>query len=175
MIKIKLDWNKENVGEFVRYSTAPKSKSHVFLTVAFYVVIAIIIALCIVMYAMTGEWLAIVGAGVSVIVAIVYNVGFRMVKKNLTNNILDLNLKTGFESVEVDYEKIVIHDSLGPLGKISWSNVTKIEKNNECGAVYITTCDNAMILIEYKNITEGTREELDGIFEGMNEKLSKDA
>lgn len=175
MVRIKLEWNKENFGEFVRFSTAPKTKAQAFLPIAFYAVIAVIIALCVVMFAMTGEWLAIAGAGVSVIVAVVYNVSFRMVKKNLVNNLLDMNVKTGFESVEIDGEKIIIFDKEGPLGKITWANVTKIERNSECGAVYITTCENAMLLIEYKNITEGTREELDGIFEGMNGKLSKEA
>ena len=175
MVKINLDWNKENLGEFVRFSTALKTKSQVFLMVAFYAVIVLIIILCAIMFALTGEIFAVISACVSVVVALVYNIGFRVVRKNLVNNLLEMNLKAGFVYAEIDTEEIILSDSEGPVGKISWSTVAKIEKNTDAGAVYITTEENAMLLFEYKNIIEGTKEALDGIFEGINGKLPKEA
>lgn len=175
MTEINVEWNEENVRAFVEYSTFSKTKGVKIIFAVFAVCYALLTAGCLTAFFMLGESLMLVAAIVLTAIVAGYGVMLLFLLKKYTKQILSANGGDETNTVTLTDELIIVSRNDVPVGKLEWSGVDSVSFNDKRGAAYIMTKTNALLLLEYKNITGGTKEELKTLLEKKNAELSKKA
>lgn len=172
MVDFNVEWNKENVWDFVKFNTLYRGRKQRFLIYSYAVCFIVVLAAGIVAFAVTKEMMLLFIALAALLIFAAYFFVFMGMMKSFAKKILAENAsdKTTVSVTDLD---IVVYDNGTPVGKVDWSSITQISVNKN--AVYLITKENALLLLEYSSITSGTREEFDRIIEEKNAELSKKA
>lgn len=173
MTEIDVKWTKENVWEFVKFNSFRRSRGVTLTFIAFICCYGLLLGLCLAGFFVIQNYFMLICAIVLTLFVAGYALVFYRMLKKYAAKLLEANSDEEARTVRFDEEQILVLKSGEPIGKLSWSNIGNIYFNDEKGAAYIMTKENALLLIEYANIREGSKEELKKLLEGKNAELSK--
>lgn len=173
MINADIKWTKENVWNFVKYNTFMKTKAQKIVLISYFVCFLVILTAGILSFCITQELTMLLISGAALILLVAYLFIFVFMMKNMAKKILAANQDDTQSSVQLDEEQIVVYNSGTPVGKIDWEKIGEIDVTKS--AAYVMTKENALMLLEYSFITEGTKDELVELLVKKNAELSKKA
>lgn len=173
MVEIKSVWTEENLKEYARYNTFSKGVFSRFMVIALIALYAVVVVGCLILYFMTE----LVFALIMPVIFTLFLVGCFLFLVSTMKEFVKNALKTGenedFDSVLIDTDNIFICKEQQPIGQLDWDKITKIGINEKAGAVYLSTEENAVLILEFKNIVKGTEKELRETVKEKYDKLSK--
>lgn len=175
MIELKVKWDNKNVWEFVKYNSMNKIKGFKIFFIVFLVCFILLASACIAAYIIFQEIMMLLSAVLLFVIVGVYLLIFIGMLKKYAKQILKANDDKETNSVTITDDFIIVSQNDIPIGKMQWESVVSIDRNDKKDSAYIMTDKNALLLIEYNNITEGTKEELLQLLERKNGELSKKA
>lgn len=172
MVDFKVDWNKRNVWDFVKYSTLFRTKMQRIMFITYFVCCAVVLVMGIVAYIATKELYMLIIALAVLVIFLIYSGAVFLMMKSFAKKILKEN-EGGETTVSITDLDIMVYEKGEFIGKVDWSSVSQISVVKD--AVYIITKENALLLLEYSNIIHGERAEFDRIIGEKNAELSKKA
>lgn len=175
MIEINAKWTNENLTQYVKYITFHKGKLNKIVFMILGILYLLIIAACIVFFFITKLSFTLIAAGVFTLFLILSGLVFYLMIKDFVNKTLKENENPLFDQVLVSENNIFVCKADRLVGELDWENVIRIYFNDKAGAIYLCTSDNAVIILEYNNITAGTSEKLKEIVKAKYDKLPKKA
>lgn len=166
MIIANMNWTKENVWEFVKHHTLHKSKLQKILFAAYIICALLLLVFGITAFVITAEIMVLLFSLGALLVMCAYVVFFYFMMKSMAKKLLEANSEN--ENLEICFndEVIFVRKNNEPMGIIPWDNITDI--NIGASAAYITSKENALILIEFKCITTGKKEDFLKLLEVKN-------
>lgn len=173
MVELKIEWNEKNISEFVKYNMFARGRFQKAMTIIYAVCFAAVLVLGIAAYAVTGSWLYLLASGAAMLMLASYYIFAAITTKSLAKKIYTANKDSGINIIQISADDIIVCSDGKPVGRIPWDTIAEIAENK--GVVYMTSKDSALLLLEKKNITGGTAEELDEIIKVKNAELSKTA
>lgn len=175
MVEVKTQWTEENLKEYTKYVAINKNQLNKFIFIIISVIYVIVTAGCIAIYCIFQYTFALIMAiGFTCFIALCV-LFFILSIRGFVKTTLNSNENEEFDSVLINGEHIFICKDQQPIGELDWSKITKIYINDKAGAVYLCTEDNAVLLLEYKNIVGGTEKELRETVKEKHDQLSKKA
>lgn len=175
MVEIKTKWTEENLKDYMRFNIFNKSKLNKYLFIALIVLYVLVVAGCITIYFVLDFSPALIMLlGFTVILAVSFLIYF-FILKDFVKTTLKSNKNEVFDSVLLNSSTIIVCKDQQPIGELGWGKIAKIYINDKCGAVYLCTEENAILILEFKNIVGGTEQELIETVKEKNDKLSKKA
>lgn len=173
MVDLKIEWTNENVSEFVKYTMMTKGKTQKILTVVYAICFSVVLIASLIAFFVTGSWLFIMTAAASALLLGSFVLFMKITMKKLSISLYDANKDSDVNVIQLSSEDIIVCREGQPVGRIPWDSIAEIDVNKN--AVYLTSKENALLLLEKERITGGTAEELDAIIKEKNAELSKKA
>ena len=175
MTEINVRWTMENIWEFVKFNSFRKNRTIKITFVLLICCYGLILGLCLASFIVLNNLaMLVVAAALTLLVAGYAFVFYRMLKK-YAKRFYEANGDDENTNVRFSDELILVLKNGEPIGQLSWSAVGGIYFNDEKGAAYIMTRENALGLAEYSQIVSGTKEELKKLLEAKDAELSKKA
>ncbi len=175
MVEVKTQWTEENLKEYTKYVAFSKGQLNKLIFIIISVIYVIVAAGCIAIYCIFQYTFALVMAIAFTCFMALCVVFFILTIRGFVKSTLNSSENEEFDSVLINDEHIFICKEQQPIGELDWNKITKIYINDKAGAVYLCTEENAVLLLEFKNITGGTEKELREIVKEKYDKLSKKA
>ncbi|HBH95307.1 MAG TPA: hypothetical protein DDX91_06105 [Ruminococcaceae bacterium] len=175
MVEIKTLWTEENLKEYTKYTTFVKGRLNKVMFIALLVLYAAVVGGCIALFCMFKFTFALVMAIAFTVLLAVCILFFALTVKDFVKTALKAGENEEFDSVLINEDNIFICKNGQPIGELEWDKITRIYTNEKAGAVYLCTAENAVLILEYKNIVGGTEKELKDTVEKRYDKLSKKA
>lgn len=168
MIEIKTNWTKENINEYVRFTTFSKNSKSKLLIALYIVCIALIVFSGIIAYLIMKDMFIIIVVGLATLMLLGFWGVFYFMLKSYANQILQAN-KSDIESTyRLDDKTITVLSEGKILGYIPWENINTIEFNKN--SIYIMTKESSLLIIESDKISYGTKKELIELLNIIKEK-----
>lgn len=168
MIDAVINWNEESIKEYVRYTIIEKNKSTKVGLTVYMILMAAIAVVALVAAFITGMmWLLIATICAGLMAVIFIAVLFYAIRR-YSKDIYELNSGSTLNGVEITATALCFKKDDVNKGLLSWDSVTEVDFNKD--TAYITTAEGFLIIIEKKNIREGSIDELKKI---VSEKLVK--
>lgn len=175
MVEIKTKWTEENLKEYTKFVTFSAGKLSKVMFISVLALYFIVVAGCLALYfAMKFTVALVMAIGFTCFLAVCV-LFFALTIKDFVKTTLKSSENEEFDSVLINTENIFICKDQQPIGELEWDKITKIYFNEKCGAVYLSTSENAVLILEYKNIVSGTEQELRETVKKKYDKLSKKA
>ena len=168
MIESVLKYTSENVGEFVKYNIFGKSKASKVYVICYLVAMALIGAVGIVLAIVTQMWWFIFATVICTLLIVATGLVLSVTLKKYTKEIFDINLKNGYDAIEITASSIVLKNSGAAKAVAEWTAVASVDFNKS--NAYIVTHDGYLFIINERDIKEGSLDELRQI---ADEKLVK--
>lgn len=175
MTEIKVKWTKENVWEFVKFNSLRRNKTVKVTFIALTCCFGLILGVCLTSFFALNNFTMLIAAIVLTVLVAGYVFMFYRMLKGYAKKIYAANSNDEDTTVRITDELILVLKNNVPVGKLSWQNLSAIYFNDEKDAAYIMTKESALLLVEYTNIIEGTKEELKKLLEAKDAELSKKA
>lgn len=175
MVEIKTKWTEENLKEYTKYTTFVKGKLSKIMFIALLALYVIVVAGCIALYCMFKYTFALVMAIAFTCFLAACLIFFALTTRDFVKTTLKASENEEFDSVLINEDNIFICKDGQPIGELEWDKIAKIYNNEKAEAVYLCTAENAVLILEYKNIVSGTEKELKETAEKRYDKLSKKA
>ena len=179
MVEIKTEWNKENLKKYIVYKTFFANKYTMLSFIVFFVCFLAIVATCIAMFCMIRMPIFLVMAGIVALFSAAFAVFFTVkINKNVKQSLKESTEGAGENEQEtaiLTEELITVFKNGLPYGGMEWDKISSISFNDKGGAVYLSTEEGAVLILEYKNIIRGTEAELKEMLQIKNVKLSNKA
>lgn len=175
MVEIKTQWTEENLKEYTKYTAFVKGRLSRVMLIALLVLYVIVVSGCIALYCMFKYVFAIVMAIAFTVFLAACLLFFALTVRDFVKTNLKAGENEEFDSVLINEDNIFICKDGQPIGELEWDKIAKIYTNEKAGAVYLCTAENAVLILEYKNIVGGTEKELKETVEKRYDKLSKKA
>lgn len=175
MTEISVKWTKENIWEFVKFNSFRRNKTVKVTFIALTCCFGLILGVCLASFFAMDNFTMLIAAIVLTVLVAGYVFAFYRMLKGYAKKIYAANSNEENTTVRFSDELILVLKNDVPIGKLSWQNLSAIYFNDEKNAAYIMTKESALLLIEYTNITEGTKEELKTLLEAKDAELSKKA
>ena len=175
MTEISVKWTKENIWEFVKFNSFRRNKTVKVTFIALTCCFGLILGVCLASFFAMDNFTMLIAAIVLTVLVAGYVFAFYRMLMGYAKKIYAANSNEENTTVRFSDELILVLKNDVPIGKLSWQNLSAIYFNDEKNAAYIMTKESALLLIEYTNITEGTKEELKTLLEAKDAELSKKA
>ena len=168
MIDAVIGWNEKNIKEYVRYTIVEKNKNtRVGLTV-YMALMAVIAVVALVSALVTGMmWLLIATICAALMAGVFIAVLFYAIRR-YSKDIYEINSGSTLNGIEITASALCFKKDDVNKGIISWDSVNEVDFNKD--TAYISTAEGFLIIIEGKDIKEGSIDELKKI---VSEKLVK--
>lgn len=168
MIESALKYTSENVGEFVKYNIFGKSKASKVYVICYLIAMALIGIVGIVLAIVTQMWWFIFATVISALLIVATGFILSATLKKYTKDILNINLKNGYDAIEITASGIVLKNSDTAKAIAEWTAVASVDFNKS--NAYIVTHDGYLFIINESDIKKGSLDELRQI---ADEKLVK--
>ena len=175
MVEINTRWTEENLKEYTKFVTFSKGKFSSLVLVGLVVLYILVVAGCIALFLVMKLTFALVMVILFTLFMIACGVFYAITLKDFVKATLKSGENEEFNSVLISSDHIFICKYQQPIGELEWDKITKIYLNEKAGAVYLCTEENAVLILEFKNITNGTEQELRETVKEKYDKLSKKA
>ncbi len=175
MVEINTKWTEENLKEYTRYVTFLKGKLSKLVLIGLVVLYLVVDAGCLALFLAMKLTFALVMAILFTCFMAACAVFFAITIRDFVKTTLKSSENEDFNGVLINSDHIFICKDQQPIGELEWDKITKIYINEKAGAVYLCTEENAVLILEFKNITNGTEKELREAVKEKYDKLSKKA
>lgn len=175
MVEIKSNWTEENLKEYARFTTFSKGGFSKFMIFALIVLYIVVVVGCLTIYFMMKLIFALIMLIIFTCFLAACGLFFVLTMKDFVKTALKSSENEDFDSVLINADNIFICKDQQPIGELDWDKITKIHINEKAGAVYLCTEENAVLILEFKNIVTGTEKELRETVKEKYGKLSKKA
>lgn len=174
MVEVKLEWNKDNLKEYIKFSSFNNKPVKIALPV-FAACYAAMLVVCILMAVKFGYWIMLGAALMITFFALIFAAITFFSFKGYVKNAIKANSDSDINNILICTDALLLLKDDEPIGTIDYRNINEISFNEKAETAYIITNKNAVIILEYKNIVLGTKEELKKILEEKQSELSKKA
>lgn len=175
MVEIKTSWTEENLKEYYKYTFFAQKVLPKALLVILPVLYLIIVIYCIIVYINMQFVFTLIFAIVMTVVFALSGLLFVYMLKSIIKNTLKANENSEFNRAVISKDTIILFKDEKPYGELDWEKIKKISVNEKYSAVYLSTEENAVLILESKNIINGTWDSLKEIAKEKNDKLPKKA
>ncbi|MCM1488801.1 MAG: hypothetical protein NC203_10595 [Firmicutes bacterium] len=175
MVEIKTSWTEENLSEYYKYTIFSSKKLPKILLAVLPIMYLAIVAYCLAVFIRMKYTLTLVFALVMTLIFAVSVIIFFSMTKSIIRNALKANEDSDFNRAMVDKDAIILLKDEKPLGELEWDKIKTISLNEKFSAVYLSTDEDALLILESKNIINGSWDSLKEIVREKNDKLSKKA
>ncbi len=167
MIKAKVFWDKDTIKRYVRYMILEKDKKTKLYMALYFIGLLAIVGISVIVGVLTQSVTLPVILGATLVTLFACFTAVLLVALNkYTNDIVKLNDDNIIDFVEITAQGFVLFTSSKPYGFIGWDRMLSADFNKD--SVYFTTHDGLLFIIEKKNMTYGSIDELQQI---VKEKL----
>lgn len=173
MVEIKVEWTEKNVKEFVKYTMFTKGKAQKILTIAYAVCFLLVFIFGVIAYFVLSSPMFLIASGAALLLLAAYFLFMELTASKLAKSLYNANKDSDMNIVQLSAEDIIVCRDHTPVGRIPWATIAQIDQHKN--AVYLTSSENALLLLEKERITGGTAEELEEIIKVKNAELSKTA
>lgn len=173
MVEIKTGWSKESLKEYCKFKLFGKSKRNIILIVILGLIYLAVLTGCLVLFFAQGYTYLIIFA---VLLTMLWGAGaffIRSVMNTFVENAIKENEGDPSESIIVGESSILVCQSGEPAGEIKWDKITDIFFNDKAETIYLSAGENSVLILEKKNIVNGSMEELRKIAEGKKRECNK--
>lgn len=176
MVEVKSEWTEEIIKKYIMYKFLFSGKFTLAAITAFVVCFAVIMIFCITMF-VTMKSAAFLVIAIAVALFIAGITAFYIIKVNKTVKSTVKNAKALSEnqSIILTEDKITVCQNNIPYNETRWDEITSIDINDMGKAAYLSAKNGAVVILEYKNIINGTEKELMEMLLIKNDKLSEKA
>lgn len=171
MIRADMVWTKENVWRFMGHYSFQRTGRQRALLVVYFACMAVILAVGAIAWAVTGIFTMFIMVIIGVAMLLVYGAIFLVIMQNMANKVLKANAENGEIEVVLTAQYILLCRDGAPVGEVDWGKITELHAAK--GFAYLLSEENAMILIDYRYIKEGTTGELEALFGEKNEAIKQ--
>ncbi|MDE6724472.1 MAG: hypothetical protein K2J79_02605 [Ruminiclostridium sp.] len=175
MVEINTKWTEKNLKEYTKFVTFSKGKFSKLVLVGLVVLYLVVVTGCLALFFVMELTFALVMAILFTCFMAACGVFYAITLRDFVKSTLKSSENEDFNSVLINSEHIFICKDQQPIGELEWDKITKIYLNEKVGAVYLCTEENAVLILEFKNITQGTEQELRETVKEKYDKLSKKA
>lgn len=163
MVEVKIDWTEENLKEYCKFNLFGKSKHSIILLIVLAVVYIVLVTGCVVLYVALNFYQSLILAAMLTVFFGAGALFLRSVMNSIVKKAMEENKDSHFERVIVGEHSIMVCQGGKPIGELMWDKVTGIYFNNKAETVYLNASDDAVLILEKKNIINGSMEELSKI------------
>lgn len=175
MVEIKTSWTEENLKEYYKYTFFTQKVLPKILLVILPILYLVIVAYCVIVYINLNFTFTLIFAIVMTVVFALSGLIFVYMLKSIVKNTLKANENSEFNRAVISKDAIILFNNEKPYGELDWEKIKKISVNEKYSAVYLSTEENAVLILESKNIINGTWDLLKEIAAEKNDKLPKKA
>lgn len=173
MVEINTGLDEKSLKEYCRFNFR-RSKRNIILIAVLAVVYFTVLIGCFVLFFAFGY---IRGMILAAVLSIFWGAGamfLRSVLNTFARKAMEDNRDNTHESVILGESSILVCKNGEPIGEIKWEKITEIFFNDKAEAVYLSAAkEEAVLILEKKNIISGTMEELKRITEGKRREITK--
>lgn len=173
MTEINITWSMENIWDFVKYTIITKTKQQKFFFLAIIICFAFILTSSIISAVTTQNTFMILLSVIVFAIAAGYFIIYYFIMKNYAKKIYNANKNSPETSIVLTDDNIVICQERQPVGVIGWNDIKDISNNVKKATYYLTTEQNALLLLEEKNIVTGDKFSLMKIIEDKKNELER--
>lgn len=175
MVEIRTSWTEENLKEYYKYTIFSEKKLPKILLALLPVLYLAILVYCIIVFINMHFTAILVFAIVMTVIFAASAAIFVSMLKSIIKNTLKSNENSDFNKAVISRDAIILFKDEKPFGELDWDKIKKVTLNEKFSAVYLSTEENAVLILESKNILNGTWNTLKEIATEKNDKLSKKA
>lgn len=175
MVEIKTLWTEENLWQYYKYMIFSEKMLPKILLAVLPILYLVIVIYCLIVYINMQFLLTLVLAIVMTVIFALSAIIFIFMIKSIIKTTLKANENSNFNKAFISKDSIILFKDEKPLGELDWEKIKKISVNDKFSAVYLSTDENAVLILESKNIINGTWDTLKEIAAEKNDKLSKKA
>lgn len=175
MVEIKTLWSEENLKEYYRFTIFSQRKLPKILLAVFPILYLLMVTICLIVFIQMQ-------ISTMLVLAILITVGFAIsaviilfMIKSVIKETLKANENSEFNKAVISKDAIILFKDEKPLGALDWEKIGKISVNEKASAIYLSAGENEMLILESKNIINGTWESLKEIVKEKYDKLSEKA
>ncbi|MDE7281226.1 MAG: hypothetical protein K2N36_05750 [Ruminiclostridium sp.] len=173
MVEINTRWTEENLKEYTKFIAFSKGKLSRLVLAGLAVLYLVVVAGCMALFLVMKLTFALVMAILFTLFMIACGVFYAITLKDFVKATLKSGENEEFNSVLISSDHILICKDQQPIGELDWDKIAKIFINEKAGAIYLCTEENAVLILEFRNITKGTEQELREAVKEKNEHQSK--
>lgn len=158
MIQTQLEYNKENIWEFVKHTFLRKRKANKWM---FFLLIGILLCICLISIigsVLTDQFLLLLFPVVILIMGGMYFLFFVLMLKGMAKKLLESSEMQEPVTVMLKNDTILLMKNEIPMGLLDWKKLQEISIGTKAG--YLITEKGALLIFEYTKLTHGTPEEL---------------
>ena len=175
MVEINTKWTEENLKEYTKYVTFSNGRFSKLVFISLVALYFVVVAGCLALYFSMKLTFALIMTIVFTCFMAACVVFFALTIKDFVKTALKSSENEDFNGVLISSDNIFICKDQQPIGELEWDKITKIYTNDKAGAIYLCTEENAVLILEFKNIVNGTEKELRETAKEKYDKLSKKA
>ncbi len=175
MVEIKTLWSEDNLKEYYRFMIFSQRKLPKILLVVLPILCLLMVIMCLIVFIQMQ-------IPTMLVLAILIAVGFAVsaviilfMIKSVIKETLKTNENSEFDKAVISKDAIILYKDEKPLGALEWEKIEKIFVNEKGSAVYLSAGENEMLILESKNIINGTWEALKEIAKEKHDKLPEKA
>ena len=160
MTEFKLNWSREAINEYIDLMIKGKSLQAL-PVILFTVCVVTLIASGIVMFALTGNILSILVSACGVLFGAAVIITLSFVKKSLYKKVTEAYKGLSDLVAAVSDKDIILIKNNLPYGIISWDKIDEITFGKK--AFYLTTKENALLILEKNAVVSGVISEAEEV------------
>lgn len=168
MIEAVIEWNEKNISDYVRYTIFTKNRFTKVYIVLYAVFMMLIAAVGVVSALITGVYWLIAASVVAVLLIGAFSFILLYAVKKYTKDILKVNSDNKIDCVEITASCIVLKHDGASRAIIEWALMASADFSGDYS--FLTTTDGILMIVERKNIKQGSFDELKQI---VDEKMVK--
>lgn len=175
MVEIKTSWSEENLKEYYKFMLFSQRKLPKILLVVLPILCLLMIIMCLIVFIQMQISTMLV---LAILIAVGFAVSVMIILfmiKSVIKETLKTNENSEFNKAVVSKDAIILYKDEKPLGSLEWEKIEKIFVNEKASAIYLSAGENEMLILESKNIINGTWESLKEIAKEKYDKLSEKA
>lgn len=175
MVEIKTEWTADNLKKYAEFVFFRKNKFAKVMLIIFPLVFIALVIGCLAIFFLMKLFFGLIMAAVLVLFSGICFVFLRFAINEFVKNALETNGASDFDSALLSGEAIFICKNGEPVGQLSFERLASIDFDERAGAVYLSTVENAVLILEFKNIIKGSKQELTKAVKDIYDKLPKKA
>ncbi len=168
MIEAAIEWNEKNISDYVKYTVFGKNRFTKVYIVLYAVFMALIAVVGVVSAVITGIYWLLAASVVAILLIVVFSLVLLYAVKKYTTDILKVNSDNKIDGIEITASCIILKREGVSRAIVEWQTMASADFTGDYA--FLTTSDGILMIIEKKNIKQGSLDELKQI---VDEKMVK--
>ena len=173
MVEVKIEWTEKNLKEYCMYNLFGKTKRILALVIMLIAIYLALVTGCIVLYFTYDFYQGLILAGMLTVFWAAGALFLRSVINSTVKKAVEENKDRPDQSVILGEHSVLICHGGDPVGEVKWDKITEVYFNDRAQTVYLNTGNDAVLMLEQKNIVSGTMEELREIVKEKRRETAK--